>query len=147
MSEENKAISRRFIEELWNTGNLSVADEIVAPTYVNHDPATPDLGKGPESAKKEVTLYRTAFPDLRFSIEDLFAADDRVAVRWTGRGTHRGDLNGIAPTGKTVTVLGTSINRIAGGKIMESWVIWDALGMLQQLGVVPELAKAKGAAS
>jgi steroid delta-isomerase-like uncharacterized protein len=146
MSEANKTIARRWIEELWNKGNHSVADELIASGYTHHDPSTPELGRGPESEKKRVTLYRTAFPDFRISIDDLIAEDDRIAIRWTCRGTHKGDLSGIAPTGKGFTITGTSVGRISGGKVVEGWVNWDALGMFQQLGIVPQLGKAKGAA-
>lgn len=146
MSEENKAVVRRWFEELWNKGNLSVADEIFAPTYAHHDPSTPDFERGPESEKKRATLYRTAFPDLRLTIEDLIAEGETVMARWSCRGTHKGDLSGIAPTGKQFTISGVSIARLAGGKMVEGWVNWDAQGLMQQLGVVPELAKAKGAA-
>lgn len=144
MSEENKTLARRWIEDLWNKGNLSVADEVLAPTYVHIDPSTPDLGAGPEGEKKRVTLYRTAFPDLHLNIDDLIAESDKVVIRWTCRGTHRGDLSGIGPTGKPITLTGVSFCRFANGKAVEGRVNWDALGMFQQLGIVPELAKAKG---
>jgi steroid delta-isomerase-like uncharacterized protein len=146
MSEGNKNILRRLIEEVWNKGNLPVADELLAPTYVNHEPSTPDVGRGPESEKKRATLYRTAFPDFRLTIEDLTAEGEIVTARWSCRGTHKGDLSGIAPTGKQFNISGISIARFAGGKMVEGWVNWDALGLMQQLGVVPELAKTKAAA-
>ncbi len=135
MSVENKALVRRLFEEIWNKGNLSVADQIFATNYVHHDPSTPDFGRGPESEKKRATLYRTAFPDLQLAIEDLVAEGDRVVTRWTARGTHRGELRGIAPTGKQFTVTGISIARISGGKLVEGWVNWDAQGLMEQLGV------------
>jgi len=144
MSEENKTVARRWIEELWNKGNLSVADEVLAPTYVHIDPSTPDLGGGPEGEKKRVTLYRTAFPDLHLNIDDLIAESDKVVIRWTCRGTHRGELSGIAPTGKPITLTGVSLCRLANGKAVEGRVNWDALGMFQQLGIAPAFAKAKG---
>ena len=147
MSEQNKAIVRRLFEELWNKGNLSVADQLFSPNYANHDPSTPDVGRGPESEKKRATLYRTAFPDLQLTIEDLLAEGETVMARWSCRGTHKGDLSGIAPTGKQFTISGVSIARLANGKMAEGWVNWDALGLMQQLGVVPELAKTKVAAA
>ena|SRR5215831_19630806 len=147
MVEENKALVRRFIEEVWNRGNLSLADQLISANYLHHDNATPDFGPGPEGEKKRAGLYRTAFPDLRFTIEDMVAEGETVTSRWSSHGTHRGPLSGIAPTGKTVTISGITINRLAGGKIVEGWVIWDALGMLQQLDLVPVLFKAKGAAT
>jgi steroid delta-isomerase-like uncharacterized protein len=147
MSEGNKFVIRRSFEELWNKGNLSVADELFTPNYAHHDPSTPDVGRGPESEKLRVTLYRTAFPDLRLTIEDIIAEGETVMARWSCRGTHKGDLSGIAPTGKQVTISGMSIARFDSGKMVEGWVNWDALGLMQQLGVVPELAKAKAAAA
>jgi steroid delta-isomerase-like uncharacterized protein len=147
MSEGNKFVIRPSFEELWNKGNLSVADELFTPNYAHHDPSTPDVGRGPESEKLRVTLYRTAFPDLRLTIEDIIAEGETVMARWSCRGTHKGDLSGIAPTGKQVTISGVSIARFDSGKMVEGWVNWDALGLMQQLGVVPELAKAKAAAA
>jgi steroid delta-isomerase-like uncharacterized protein len=147
MSEHNKAIVRRLLEEFWNKGNLSLADELFTPNYEHHDSSTPDFGRGPESEKKRATLYRTAFPDVRLTIEDIIAEGETVMTRWSCRGTHKGDLSGIAPTGKQFTISGMTIARLANGKMAEGWVNWDALGLMQQLGVVPELAKAKAAAA
>ena len=136
MSEENKAIARQGFEEAWSKGNLAVIAEIVGPNFVNHDPANPGV-HGPEGFKQLVNMYRTAFPDTQFTIEDQMADGDKVVTRWTARGTHQAELMGVAPTNKQVTVTGISIDRIVGGKIEESWVNWDTLGMMQQLGVVP----------
>jgi steroid delta-isomerase-like uncharacterized protein len=147
MSEPNKAIVRRLFEELWNKGNLSLADELFSPNYAHYDPSTPDVGRGPESEKKRATLYRTAFPDLRLTIEDIIAEGETVMARWSCRGTHKGDLSGIAPTGKQFNISGVTIARLANGKLAEGWVNWDTLGLMQQLGVVPELAKTKAAAA
>jgi steroid delta-isomerase-like uncharacterized protein len=147
MSEGNKNAVRRLFEEVWNKGNLPVADGLFAPTYVHHDASTPDVGRGPESEKKRATLYRTAFQDFRLTIEDIFSEGEMVFARWTCRGSHKGDLSGIAPTGKQFAISGMSINRFASGKMIEGWVNWDALGLMQQLGVVPELGKAKAVAA
>jgi len=147
MSENNKAIVRRLLEEFWNKGNLSLADELFAPNYEHHDASTPDFGRGPESEKKRATLYRTAFPDVRLTIEDIIAEGETVMTRWSCRGTHKGDLRGIAPTGKQINISGVTIARLANGKFAEGWVNWDALGLMQQLGVVPELVKTKVAAA
>jgi steroid delta-isomerase-like uncharacterized protein len=140
MSEHNKAIVRRLFTELWNNGNLSVADEIFAPNYAHYDPSTPDFGRGPDSEKKRAALYRAAFPDLHLTIEDVIAEGETVMTRWSCRGTHKGDLNGIAPTGKHITITGLTVARVSNGKIVEGYVNWDALGLMQQLGVVPQLA-------
>jgi len=147
MSEQNKAIVRRVFEELWNQGNLSVADQLFTPNYTDHDSSSPDFGHGPESERKRVALYRTAFPDLRLTIEDLIAEGDTVMARWSCHGTHKGDLNGIAPTGKQFTISGVTIARFVNGKLSEGYVNWDALGLMQQLGAVPELGKAKAQAA
>jgi steroid delta-isomerase-like uncharacterized protein len=147
MSEQNKTNVRRLFEEVWNKGHVFVADELFATTYTHHDSSTPDVGRGPESEKKRATLYRNAFPDIRFTIEDLIAEGETVVARWSCRGTHKGDLNGIAPTGKQFNIPGVSIARFTNGKMFEGFVNWDALGLMQQLGVVPDLGKAKVAAS
>jgi steroid delta-isomerase-like uncharacterized protein len=141
MSETNKTVSRRLIEEAFNQGKYDVIDELVAPTFVNHDPLTGDT-KGPEGTREVIEGYRSAFPDLKVTIEDQLAERDLVATRWTAKGTHKGELLGIAPTGKEATVTGLTIDRIKDGKIVESWNNWDTLGMLRQLGIVPELATA-----
>jgi steroid delta-isomerase-like uncharacterized protein len=146
MSEQNKTVVRRLIDELWNKGNLQVADEIIAPTYQHHDASTPDFGKGPEGEKKRVNLYRTAFNDFRLNIEDLYAEGETVVARWSCRGVHKGELNGIAPTGKQFAITGITIARFSNGKIVEGFVNWDALGMMRQLGVVPEPVKSMAAA-
>src|SRR5271156_357033 len=122
MSEGNKNAVRRLFEEVWTKGNLPVADELFAHTYVHHDNSTPDVGRGADSEKKRATLYRTAFPDIRLTIEDMIAEGETVMVRWSGRGTHKGDLNGIAPTGKHFTISGISTARFENGKIVEGWV-------------------------
>lgn len=145
MSETNKNVFRRLIEEVWNKGNPKVTDELFTPNYTHHDASTPDVGRGPDSEKKRATLYRAAFPDLRLTIEDIIAEGETVVARWSCRGTHRGDLSGISPTGKQVNITGVSIARFANGKMAEGWVNWDALGMMQQLGVVPVLGKSKAA--
>jgi predicted ester cyclase len=143
MSESNKAVVRRLFEEVWNKGNLQVADELFVPNYIHHDASTPDFGHGPESEKKRATLYRNAFQDFRLTLEGLFAEGEDVAARWSCRGTHKRELNGIAPTGKQIAITGISIARFAGGKMLEGWVNWDALGLMQQLGVVSEVGKSK----
>jgi steroid delta-isomerase-like uncharacterized protein len=139
--EENKAVVRRWFEELFNAGNLEVADEIIAADHVNHDPTLPDIPSGPEGQKQVVNLYRGAFTNAHISVEDQLAEGDRVATRWTGSGTHQGEFMGVAPTGNQVTITGITINRVSGGKIAESWTNYDALGMMQQIGAVPELGQ------
>jgi len=145
MSDANKNVVRRLFEEVWNKGNLAVADELFADNYSHHDSSTPEFGRGPESEKKRATLYRTAFPDVRLTVEDIIAEGETVTARWSCKGTHKGGLSGIAPTGKQFTISGISIARFTNGKMIEGWVNWDALGLMQQLGIVAEVGKAKAA--
>ena len=147
MPSGNKQLIRRLFRELWNNGKLAAANEIFTAHYVNHDPASPDFGKGPEAAKQSVTLYRNAFPDLAFTIDQMIETDNFVTTRFTACGTHKGELRGIAPTNKPIKVEGIVIHRIARGRIAEARVVWDALGMMQQLGVVPAVEKVKAQAT
>jgi len=133
-TEQNKAITRRFFEVF----NLTVVDELFTPDYVHHNPSvTPELQRGREAYKQVVNLFITAFPDLHTTVDDAIAEGDKVATRWTWRGTHKGEVMGIPATGKQVVISGVSIHRIATGKIAEGWINFDALGMMQQLGVIP----------
>jgi len=134
-AEENKATIRRWVEEAWNTGNFASADGMYGKNYIFHDPDRPL--HGPEGISQFVTMFRAGFPDLHLTIEDMIAEGDKVAWRFTARGTHKGELMGIPPTGKQVTVTAMVCSRFAGGKWEEDWSNFDALGMLQQFGVIP----------
>ena len=134
--DENKALVARFIDEAFNRGNLAAIDALVATAYVNHAPGFPDT-PGPESMKRFVTTHRTALPDYACTIEAQIAEGDLVVTRWTVRGTHQGELLGVAPTGRRVTLPGIVIDRIADGQLAETWLQADVLGMLQQLGALP----------
>jgi steroid delta-isomerase-like uncharacterized protein len=138
MSEENKALARRWFEDLFNTGDLDAADEISAPDHIVHDPTLGDQPSGPEGDKQVVSLYRGAFPDANITVEDQVAENDEVLTRWTGRGTHEGELMGIPPSGNGVRLSGMTLNRISDGKIVETWTNYDALGMMRQIGAIPE---------
>jgi steroid delta-isomerase-like uncharacterized protein len=139
-TEDNKALVRRFYQELWNRKNLAVANQLIAATYVFHMAGSPPgIPPGPEGFTQFVSVFFTAFPYVHVTIEDQVAEGDRVTTRWTSRGTYTGDLMGIAPTGKSVTITGISIDRFENGKVIESWDNFDQLGMLQQLGVVPSM--------
>jgi steroid delta-isomerase-like uncharacterized protein len=127
---------RRWFEEVVSGGELALADELLADDYMLHFPGMP----GPvdrEEHKGLVTMFRTAFPDWTERVEDVITDGDRVAIRVTGRGTHRGDFQGISATGRVVTASGIGIARIADGKIAEAWAAYDALGLVQQLGALP----------
>jgi predicted ester cyclase len=140
-SEQNKTIVRRLLEEPWK-GNLGVVDELIDRNYVGHDPSIPEPLRGPDGFKENVSTYRAAYSDAQITVDEQIAEGDRVATRWTGRGKHDGDLMGVAPTGKKVTVSGLTLSRLANGKVIEAYTNWDTYGMMQQLGIVPELAHA-----
>ncbi len=135
-TEENKAPARSVLEEMFNKGNLDVADELLAPDYVDHDPAMPEDVCGPEGFKEYVGAFRSAFSDLHIQIEDQIAKGDKVVTRWTGTGKHAGELAGIAPTGNHVTLPGMEIERISDGKLVEGWEGYDSMTMMRQLGVM-----------
>jgi predicted ester cyclase len=132
--------SRQLLEQAFNDGNLALVDQLVAPDAVSHDPATPPELRGLsglEVFKTTVTMYRAAFPDVRMIVDDVIAADDKVVLRWHSEGTHRGQLAGLAPTGVHGLVTGITINRWKDGKVVESWVEWDNLGLARQIGAAP----------
>lgn len=137
-TEESKTLARRFFEEVVGGRHLDRAAELMAADYRHHDPGLPPEMQGSRDAYvSHLPMFTTAFPDLRTTIDDVIAEGDRAAVRWTITGTHNGELMGIPPTGRHINCSGITIQRIAGGKIVEGWTNFDALGMLQQLGVVP----------
>jgi steroid delta-isomerase-like uncharacterized protein len=137
-TEENKALARRFADDILNRGNVDVVDEVYAPDYVDHDPAMPEDVHGIEGVKENYNMILSAFPDIQITIEDQVAEGGTVVSRWTMRGTHQGELMDIPPSGKRVEFMGVTISRIEGGKIVEDWDIYDALGMMQQIGAIPE---------
>ena len=138
-AEENKMVIRRLTDEALNQGNMDVLDHVLADTFTYHDPANPGVTSR-DDYKQFVTEVRTTFPDIHFTIEDEVADGDQLAVRWTMRGTHRGDLvmpaGPIPPTGKQVQVSGITLIRFTEGKVVEEWQNADNLGFLQQLGVI-----------
>ena len=136
MSVENEALARRFFEELCNQRNGAVAEEIVSADYVAHGPQAPPAA-GPDGVRARIAVYQDALDGYWDVQEVLSAGQDRVVVRWIGRGTHTGELMGIPATGASIACDATTIFRITGGKIAEEWTVWDALGLLQQVGAVP----------
>lgn len=124
MSQDTTTLVRRAVEEIWNRGDLAVADALFAHNYINHAGLIPDLLRGPEAIKISVAFYRTAFPDLHIIIDELTAQRDAVLLRWTARSsTRQGTLTGLF------------VSRVAGGHIAESWMQWDQAGVLERLGV------------
>jgi steroid delta-isomerase-like uncharacterized protein len=132
---ENKAVVQRFIDEVLNQGKLETADEIVAEDFVELDPL-PGQRQGRGGLKEIVALLRTAFPDMHWSVDETIAAGEKVVTRFTWTGTHKGDFLGIPATGRPVSVKGVVIDRIVGGKMTDSRILMDNLGMMQQLGVI-----------
>jgi steroid delta-isomerase-like uncharacterized protein len=135
--EENKTIVRRFVDEVQSGGNIDAIDELCAPEFVNHS-APPGVPSNCEGAKQVMAMFRQAFPDSYFTVEDMVAEGDKVATRKTFHGTHQGEFMGIPPTGQQVSVGLIDIVRIADGKVVEHWSMGDNLGMMQQLGIIVE---------
>jgi steroid delta-isomerase-like uncharacterized protein len=140
-AEENKAIIRRINDEAWSKGSLDVIDELIAEDFVGIVIGGPEQIRGPHGFREFVAMYRKAFPDLSISIDEQIAEGDTVVTRWTATGTHQGDLMGMPATGKQAITSGVNINRVAGGKLVEGWGLFDMLGLLQQIGAIPAVAR------
>lgn len=134
-TEDNKAVIRRLIDGL-NQQDVAVLDEVCTPGFVFHDPNNPQV-RSREDFKHWMTELYAAFPDLRFSLEDVLAEGDKVVYRYTFRATHRGSWRGAAPTGKSIAIAGIAISRFRDGKSAEGWQNVDGWGMVQQLGLIP----------
>lgn len=137
MSEENKAVVRRYFEEMLNQGDLAGADEVFAANMTFRGSNLPEM-RGIEAAKGFCAAIRTAFPDIHYDVSDLIAEADKVVARWSATGVHQGEWLGVAATGRRINVTGTTTFRLSGGKIEDHWVDWDALGQMRQLEVLPE---------
>lgn len=132
-TEQNQAIARRSFEEAYNRGNLRILDELYVPDFVGHPPVGEDI-HGPAAVKEVIVMFRTAFPDFQFVIEDMIAAGDMVVTRATISGSHEGEFQGIAPTGRRMRITGIVIDRIVDGRKAEAWGVWDIHGMVRQIG-------------
>jgi steroid delta-isomerase-like uncharacterized protein len=132
-TDQNKAVYRRFIQEVFNEGRLDALDALLSPSYVLRD-APPGSPPGPQAVAEVVRMFRAAFPDLVITIDELVAEGDKVCARATTRGTHRGPMFGLPPTGKPVTMTGLTMVRIVDGRLVESWVKNDVTGLMRQLG-------------
>jgi steroid delta-isomerase-like uncharacterized protein len=141
MFEENIAISQRLLTEAFGAGNLDLVDEHCTEDFVGHDPLAGDQDR--EAAKQSIANYREAFPDLSFTVDDAFAADDKVVIRWTGTGTFENAMMGVEPTGERgEPISGITIDRYEDGRIAESWTHWDTLRLMRNMGIVGEAAAA-----
>jgi len=138
MSTENEAIVRRFFDDFCSGRRTELASELVTDDFLSHGPQAPPA-EGVQGVIERVGLYQESV-DGHWQIDDIFSAGDRVVTRWTGTGTHVGELMGIPPTERPISVEAITIHRIADGKIAEEWTVWDALGLLQQIGAVPAAA-------
>jgi steroid delta-isomerase-like uncharacterized protein len=136
-TEQNKALARQMVEEIFNRGNIGRADEFLTPDFVEREELPPGIPRDREGVKQLTAMLRGAFPDFRATIDDMVAEGDKVVMRMTWRGTHKGEFMGIPPTGKSVSFGVIDIIRIAGGKFVEHWGQMDSMGLMQQLGAIP----------
>jgi steroid delta-isomerase-like uncharacterized protein len=137
MAQENSILIRRWFEEVWNNGRMEAIDEMASPDVIGHGQAQHATDIGLREFKPFVQALRSAFPDMKVTIDYVIEQGDKVVARWTSTMTHRGEFLGIAPTGKKATITGTTTQRISGGKIVEGWDNWDQLGLLVQIWAVP----------
>ena len=136
MSEENKTVVRRVIEEVWQNGNLDAVDEYFAANYIDHNDL-PGVPEGREGIKAFAAVFNSAFSDGNITVEDQVAEEDMVVTRWSATSINSGDFMGVPATGKRVTITGIDCHRIAGGQIMEGWGQADMMGLMQQIGAIP----------
>lgn len=136
-NERNRELVRRMVEEMFNRGNLNLADEFLAPEFAEREELPPGIPSGREGVIQLTTMLRSAFPDFKATIDDMIAEGDKVVIRQTWRGTHKGEFMGIPPTGKSVSIKVIDIIRVDGGKFVEHWGQMDTMGMMQQLGAIP----------
>lgn len=143
-TQENAATSRRVLEECFNKGNLDLIDQICTPNVVQHDPSTQGDLRGPRALKEQIQAYRDGMSDLELTVDEIFAAEDKVVTRWHGHGTNDGPMMGMSPTGMRAEVTGITIDRFdSAGRITEIWSQWDNLGFIQQLGVAEQALAAQ----
>jgi predicted ester cyclase len=136
-AEANKSLVGSFYQTVWNGKNPDATGDYYTEGFVDHNPAAPGLPEGVARARQTFVVYLTAFPDITFTIDLQIAEGDLVSTRWSASGTNSGSLLGMPPTGRSATVTGIDIFRVAGGKIVERWGSFDGLGMMQQLGLAP----------
>jgi steroid delta-isomerase-like uncharacterized protein len=136
-TEDNKALVRQLVEQVFGQGNISQVDELVAPDFLEREALPAGIPGGREGLKQLTATLRSAFPDFKARIDDILADGDKVVVRQTWTGTHKGEFMGIPPTGRNISVEVIDIIRLADGKFVEHWGVMDAMAMMQQLGAVP----------
>lgn len=136
---DNVQIARGVLEELFGRGNLDYVDQYFERTYRGHDTLVGEFGC--DRLKENVQMYRGAFPDLSLKVDDLVSASEKVLIRWTASGTHKGQFLGRPATGKRTQVQGITVFTFRNGKVSEDWTQWDALGLLQELGITPQITE------
>ena len=134
-------VLRLWYQELWDNWNTAVADDLLTDDYRLHAPGVPVALDG-ETTKQVVRMYGNSFPDLKHTVDEVIADGDNVAVRWTVRGTHRGEFQGIAATGNSITLSGITVHHVADLRLRETWLVYDNMELLQQIGAVPAVATA-----
>jgi steroid delta-isomerase-like uncharacterized protein len=147
MPVEPKAIVRRLYEDVWNKRKLELVSDLISPSHALHDNNFSGSSVGPEAYRAQIALFLAAFPDLRFTVEDTVAEKDKVAAYWTISGTHKGEFWGVRPTNKKMSLEGITIHHLANGKIIDSYISSDALGLMRQLGAIPASSPSKRAVS
>jgi steroid delta-isomerase-like uncharacterized protein len=140
--EQNKVLVRRFVEEIFNQGNVSVVDQLFAPDFVEHEELPAGIPNDRDGVIQLTTMLRSAFPDFNATIDDILAEGDKVIIRMTWRGTQEGEFMGLPPSGKSISVGVIDIIRIVDGKVVEHWGQMDSMGMMQQLGAIPAPSQA-----
>lgn len=135
--EQNKALVRQMVEEVFNHGNVSRADEFLAPSFIEREELPPGIPRDREGVKLLTTMLRSAFPDFKATIDDIVAEGDKVVIRQTWSGSHQGEFMGIPPTGRSVSFGVIDIIRIADGRCVEHWGQMDSMSLMQQLGAIP----------
>jgi len=136
-AEHNKALTVRFVEELFNQGNMGIVGEIFAPDFIEREQLPPGIPNGREGVKVLTTMLRSAFPDFKATIDDILAEGDKVVIRMTWSGTQKGEFMGVPATGKRVSFGVIDIIRITNGKLVEHWGQMDSMSLMQQLGAIP----------
>ena len=140
-TEQNKAIVRQMVEEIFNRGNMSRADEFLAPDFVEREELPPGIPRDREGVKQLTIMLHSAFPDFKATVDDIVAEGDKVVIRQTWSGSHRGEFMGIPPTGRSVSFGVIDIIRIAEGRCVEHWGQMDSMSLMQQLGAIPAPAQ------
>lgn len=140
MPSDAKAVVRRLYEEVWNKRRLEAVSELIAPSHALNDPHLSGSAVGPDAYRRVLTQYLSAFPDLRFAVDDFITEKSKVVACWSVSGTHEREFLGIRPTQRKIAIEGITIHHVSNGKIIDSYVSLDYLGLMQQLGVIPEQA-------